>query len=178
MRYVGIILMAGAVTGVGWYGAGMIRMKLEVLLIFRRMISHLKDRILYGNDPLPEALLHVGTWFEHQQRGRFKEPGKLLLRIAKRMDEEHTKIFGEIWEEEVRAMVKKTPMAEGDLRNLLELGENLGYADRMMQERMITFYLERAEASIDAMKMETETKSKLYRSLGAAAGLFLIVVLI
>ena len=178
MRYAGIVLMAGAVTGAGWYGAGIIRMKLEVLLIFRRMISHLKDRILYGNDPLPEALLHVGTWFEHQQIGRLKEPGKLLVRIAERMDKEHTAIFREIWEEEVKAMIKKTPMAEGDLRNLLEIGENLGYADRVMQERMIAFYLERVEASIDAMRTETETKTKLYRSLGAAAGLFLIVVLI
>ena len=116
--------------------------------------------------------------FEHQQRGRLKEPGKLLVRIAERMDKEHTAIFREIWEEEVRSLVKKTPMAEGDLRNLLELGENLGYADRVMQERTIAFYLERAETSVDAIKAEIETKMKLYRSLGAAAGLFLIVVLI
>ena len=57
------------------------------------------------------------------------------------------------------------------------LGENLGYADRDMQERTLLFYLEQTDDSIRFLKKEMETRTKLYRCLGMAAGLFLMVVM-
>lgn len=55
-------------------------------------------------------------------------------------------------------------------------GENLGYADKTTQERTILFYLEQADDSLDFLKKETESRTKLYRSLGMAAGLFILVL--
>ena len=174
----GIGLMAAAVTGAGFFAAERIGMRFEILQILRRMVIQLQARILHSNDPLPEALIQVGSWFEQQQNGKRKEPGRMFLRIAGRAGAEYRKPFGEIWKEELLHMTGNVPLREEDVRSLLELGENLGYADRVMQERTITFYLERTEASMEMMKKEMDTRMKLYRSLGAAAGLFLIVVLL
>ena len=46
-----------------------------------------------------------------------------------------------------------------------------------MQERTLLFYLEQTEDSIRQMKKELEERTKLYRCLGMAAGLFLLVAL-
>lgn len=44
------------------------------------------------------------------------------------------------------------------------------------QERTILFYLEQADDSLAFLKKETESRTKLYRSLGMAAGLFILVL--
>ena len=59
----------------------------------------------------------------------------------------------------------------------MALGENLGYAHKDMQERTLLFYLEETDGSIGFLKREMESRTKLYRCLGMAAGLFLMVVM-
>lgn len=46
-----------------------------------------------------------------------------------------------------------------------------------MQERTLLFYLEETDGSIGFLKREMESRTKLYRCLGMAAGLFLMVVM-
>ena len=117
MRYVGILLMAGAATGGGFYGAKRLSEQLEILLVLRQMVYHLKSRILHANDTLPEVLMEIGNRFFSQQRGAWEERTQLL-------------------------------------------------------------YLERTDDSMAALRLVLETKTKLYRYLGVAAGLFLAVVLL
>lgn len=174
----GIGLMAAAVIGVGFFTAERIRVRFEILQIFRKMISQLQVYILHSNDPLPDALLQLGGWFEEQQKGILKEPGRVFVRVSERMNKEYQKTFGEIWREELLYMAGHVSLKTGDLRNLLELGENLGCSDRLMQEKTIAFYQERTESTIEEMKREMDVRMKLCRSLGAAAGLFLFTVLI
>ena len=178
MQFAGIGLMAAAVTGIGFYAAENIRIRFEVLQLFRRMISQLQVRILQNKDPLPEALMQVGSWFEHQQKGTMKEAGRMFVRVSSRMNMEYQKTFGAIWKEDLLHLAGHMPLKEEDLRDLLELGENLGYSDRLTQEKTIAFYQEQTEASIEEIKKEMDIRMKLYRSLGAAAGLFLAVILI
>jgi len=64
-------------------------------------------------------------------------------------------------------------MRNEDLQALRSLGgKTLGYADKTTQERTILFYLEQADDSLAFLKKETESRTKLYRSLGMADGTF------
>lgn len=178
MRYVGILMMAGAVMGIGFYRAQVLREQLELLQMFRRMIYCLHTRILYANDTLPEALMEVGQRFSEQHEGVLREPGQLFVRIAERLEEEHGNVFPVIWKEEVDVLASRIPIGRTDLKNLTELGDNLGYADRAMQEKTMQFYWERTDDSIEVLKRDVDVRVKLYRSLGAAGGVFLIILLI
>ena len=104
------------------------------------------------------------------------EAGHFFLRVEKRMEEEAGKAFAEIWKEEMEKFPDDLPLRKQDLEALQVLGENLGYADKKTQERTILFYLEQADDSLAFLKKEMESRTKLYRSLGMAAGLFILVL--
>lgn len=177
MKYMGILIMAGAAIGGGFLAADRWKERLKVLLLFRQMIFYLKGQILYSNATLPEALFEVGERFADGREGTDKEPGLFFLRVFRRMEEEAGAPLFTIWKEEMEKFPTEFPMDKADRQNLSALGENLGYADRDMQERTLLFYLEQTDDSIRFLKKEMETRTKLYRCLGMAAGLFLMVVM-
>ena len=55
-------------------------------------------------------------------------------------------------------------------------GEKSRLRGKKTQERTILFYLEQADDSLAFLKKEMESRTKLYRSLGMAAGLFILVL--
>lgn len=141
-----------------------------------QMAVYLKARILYSNETLPEALKEIGSRFSDGNSGMAAEAGLFFLRVEKRMEEEAGKAFAEIWKEEMEKFPDDFPLRKQDLEALQALGENLGYADKKTQERTILFYLEQADDSLAFLKKEMESRTKLYRSLGMAAGLFILVL--
>lgn len=177
MRYIGILIMAGAAIGGGMFAAECLKTRLEILQLFRQMIYHLKGQILYANATLPEALLEVGIRFTTDRDGIFRAPGDFFSGVCNRLDGDRRIPFSQVWKEEAEKISQDVPMSETDRRNLAALGENLGYADRTMQERTLLFYLEQTDDAIATLKQEVEVKGKLYRTLGMAAGVFLMVVL-
>lgn len=176
MKYVGLLCMAAAVVAGGFLMAGEWEARVKILLLFRQMMVYLKSRILYSNETLPGG--YEGS--RNTICGREKRDGSgsraFFLRVEKRMEEERGKSFSEIWKEELDRLPEDLPMRNDDLQALRSLGENLGYADKTTQERTILFYLEQADDSLAFLKKETESRTKLYRSLGMAAGLFILVL--
>lgn len=171
MRYVGISLMAASVMGIGLLAGERWSERLHLQQLLRQMMYHLKNQILYANEALPDALRTVGK--------RFSEaPGVCFCRISERMLEERNQSFAEIWEDEVERLAGSNPLSSVDQENLVQLGRQLGYADREMQERILLLYLEETDDSIVYLKKEADIRKKLYRSLGVAGGLFLAVFLL
>ena len=149
MKYLGLLCMATAAVAGGFLMAGEWEMRVKLLGIFRQMAVYLKARILYSNETLPEALKEVGNRFADESSGMAAEAGLFFLRVEKRME---------------------------DIEAIRTLGKNLGYADKKTQERTILFYLEQTDDSLAFLKKEMESRTKLYRSLGMAAGLFILVL--
>lgn len=178
MKYIGIGIMAAACVGAGFMAAGRWKERLEILLLFRKMMFYLKGEILYANSTLPEALFQVAHRFMEGRDGLYLEPSRFFLRVHNRLEDEAGTPFFVVWKDEVGKLPTGFPMDKGDRQALAGLGENLGYADRGMQERTLLFYLEQLDDSIAFLKKELEARTKLYRSLGAASGLFLAVIMI
>ena len=176
MKDIGLLCMAAAAVAGGFLMAGEWEMRVRILGIFRQMAVYLKARILYSNETLPEALKEVGERFADENSGMAAEAGLFFLRVEKRMEKEAGKPLAEIWEEELENLPGDLPMRKQDLEALRTLGKNLGYADKKTQERTILFYLEQADDSLKFLKREMESRTKLYRSLGMAAGLFILVL--
>lgn len=178
MRYIGTLLMALALGSGGFYASWILKERLELLLVLRQMMHHLKARICHRNDTLAEAFGAVGSHFKAQRRKQVDVPADFFLRVAQRVEEEKNRPFTEIWRSEIAGIPEELLPDGAERRSLTELGDHLGYADLNMQEQTIHFYLEHADESIAARKTELEEKRKLYRSLGLAAGLCLVILLV
>ncbi len=177
MRYVGIWIMAGAAAGVGFLAADRVKDRLELLQVLKKMMYHLKNRIMYANATLPEAVWEVGERFVNHGPSACREMGRVFCEIWELLEHEENINFSEAWDMGVSRIPKEFPLTAADRQNLRDLGEQLGYADRKMQERTILFYLEQAEDTIGNLKRDVEVRGKLYRSLGLACGLFLVIFL-
>lgn len=171
MRYIGILIMAGTLSITGFAAAEWRKEQLCVLQKLRQMIYHLKNRMLYINEPLPEAMKHVGERFETDE-------GRFFVETGERLKIEQGRNFADIWKEEAEKMFEQVPVSQRDRENLLALGKQVGYADRSMQERILLFYLEQTDESIAGLKDQMETKVRLFRCLGVTAGLFLLILLV
>lgn len=178
MRYIGILLMSGAAVMAGFHTADRWKKRLELLILLRQMIYHLKNQIMYSNASLSEALSEVGRRFSEDRMDEFSEAGKFFLRTAERLEEEAGSSFRKVWREESERIPESVPLDKNDRKHLQEIGDHLGYADRTMQERTLLFYLERTDDTIEELKRETKDQTKLCRCLGLAAGLFIMVILI
>lgn len=177
MKYLGILIMAGTLAGGGFLAAERFRERLLLLRLLRQMAYGLKNQILYSNATLPEALRETGQRFHEGRSGVLLEPGSLFIRAGERMEREGGTPFSLIWEEELGRLPKDFPLDRSDMQALSALGGQLGYADRSMQERTLLFYLEQTEEAIESLKQELESRTRLCRCLGMAAGLFLMVVM-
>lgn len=170
MRYIGILMMAGALAAGGFWAADQWKEKLELLLLFRQMMFYLKGQILYANATLPEALREVGGRYAEGRSGFLKEPGAFFLR------------WQSVWRSRRRAVscdleggggavsAGISPGGRGPIKSPGP-GRESGLRHKDMQERTLLFYLEETDGSIGFLKREMESRTKLYRCLGMAAGL-------
>lgn len=106
------------------------------------------------------------------------KPACFFLNVGTVFVERGDQTFTDVWLAEVKRIPEEVPLTKNDRENLGALGNNLGYADRNMQERTFLFYLEQLDETIGRVKAETESLGKLYRTLGTAAGMFWFILLI
>ena len=74
--------------------------------------------------------------------------------------------------------LKKSSLRREEKEKLGRLGEGLGYLDLEMQLSTMELYLEQLEGDIQRAEEEIQSKQRLYRSLGVAGGIFLVILLI
>ncbi len=180
MRLIGIVLMTVSLIGAGFWVAERGNMRLAILVQLRQMIHYLKSQVLYSNATLPEAVIEVGNHFpdsEWEHTVRWK-PACFFLNVGNVLSERGDQTFTDVWLAEVKRIPEEVPLTKNDRENLGAFGNNLGYADRNMQERTFLFYLEQMDETIGRVRAEAESLGKLYRTLGTAAGMFWFILLI
>ena len=171
-KWIGAALILFASWGLGCWLALRWKGRLRALEELRRMVYFLKGEITYGHAALDEAMLRVG-----------KREGGALGQIFAQAAEENAgrggESLGEIWERAVERGKKELGVLEKeDWEQFKELGEHLGYLDVDMQERTILLYLEQLDLSIEYLRLHSRERRRLYMSLGAAGGVFLVLILL
>ena len=180
MRLIGIMIMAISLIGSGFVLGERGKERLAILVQLKLMVHYLKSQILYSNATLPEAVFEVGSHFKALIKEEKDDwgPALFFLNVGNILNEKRDQTFSDIWYEETGRIPASVPLTRMDRESLGSLGRNLGYADRDMQERTILFYLEQLDENIERVKEEADNLGKLYRTLGMAAGMFWVVLLI
>lgn len=171
MKVLGAGLVIVSCTGIGAETARRQKERRRLLETLKRMISQLKGEILYNSLPLPTAFLRTG------QRGSGEAAG-LFAAVARRMEEEKGESFETVWKSETEHFLGNCSLGETEAEQLRAFGASLGYLDRDMQERTMTYYIEELEEEIQALRRSEAEKCRLFLGLGILAGLFLTVILL
>ena len=71
-----------------------------------------------------------------------------------------------------------TSLLSKDINRLADFGANLGYLDKEMQLGSIDLYLEELEGEMKEAEGKAEKNSKLYRIMGMAVGVLILLIIL
>jgi stage III sporulation protein AB len=129
----------------------------------------LESEMKYRLDPLPDLLLRVSRMKEGMSADLLETAGMLLRDQAERD-------LPDCWSEAVETAYCESALNKEDRRILTDLGIDLGKTDMESQAAMFqrTFSLLEAQAA-EALE-EKKTKGKMYKSLGTAMGVLIVIL--
>ena len=165
-----IILLAGA--GIGQLKAKTYDNRVYHLQELITTLKVLESEMKYRLDPLPDLLIRVSGVKEGGMSGILLETAARLLKDPDSPD------LSVCWERAVETAYQNSALTGEDKRITADLGIELGKTDLGSQYSMFqrTYTLLEAQAA-EAIE-EKKTKGKMYKSLGTAIGVLIVILLI
>jgi len=173
MLFKGLLCLVIILAGIG---AGRLKAKTYDNRVFhlQELITTLKileAEMKYRMDPLPELLQRVGGIREGMSAVLLKTAAGLLKDQAARD-------LPECWREAVETAYLESALKKEDKQILSDLGIELGRTDLASQSGMFLRTLSLLEAQTAEAILEEKTKGKMYKSLGAAIGVLIVILFI
>lgn len=131
----------------------------------------LESEMKYRMDPLPDLLIRVSKIKEGMSAALLESAG-LLLSSRNAFD------LPACWQEAVETAYMESALNKEDRRILTDLGIELGKTDMTNQSGMFQRTVSLLEAQAAEAAEERKTKGKMYKSLGAAMGVLIVIVLV
>lgn len=131
----------------------------------------LESEMKYRMDPLPDLLIRISKIKEGMSAVLMESAG-LLLQSRNAFD------LPGCWKEAVETAYMESALNKEDKRILTDLGIELGKTDMVNQSGMFQRTVSLLEAQAAEAAEDNKTKGKMYKSLGAAIGVLIVIVLI
>lgn len=174
LKLFGIIFVLVSSVALGICLAEEKKRRLKSLWELKRIITVLRGEIRYGGTPLKEAMEACAGG----KRGHKGQVQQIFLEITEAIETRKNGSFYEIWEKAWSARRKRVAINQQDLDGLLRMGEMLGYLDRDTQLNSLECSLLEIDNQIKKEEQAIDEKTRLYRWLGALAGIFICILMI
>lgn len=171
IRVLGIVVVLLASCGLGFRISYELIYRIDDLQQIKRVMIMLRGEIKYANAPLTEALSSIAS--------RVPAPWKELLKeMTETMENCDGESFASIFQTMQKKYLEGTSLLPKDISRLGDFGSNLGYLDKEMQMGSIDLYLEELEEQIKEAGEKVEKNSKLYRIMGMAVGVLILMIIL
>lgn len=135
------------------------------------MLKVLESEMKYRLDPLPDLFLRVSK-IKEGMSSEFLVTAGLLLKNQSARD------LPDCWKEAVETTYLESALNKEDKRIIADLGIELGKTDMESQSGMFQRTFSMLEAQTAEAIEEKKTKGKMYKSLGSAIGVLIVILLI
>lgn len=135
------------------------------------MLKVLESEMKYRMDPLPDLLLRISK-IKKGMSADLLETAGLLLKNQEPRD------FSECWKEAVESAYRESALNREDMRIVTDLGIELGKTDIASQSGMFQRTFSLLEAQTAEAAEEKKTKGRMFKSLGSAIGVLIVILLI
>ncbi|HVI43114.1 MAG TPA: stage III sporulation protein AB [Anaerovoracaceae bacterium] len=139
----------------------------ELITTLKVMESEMKYRL----DPMPDLLLRISK-IKVGMSTELMETASRLLRDQTSRD------LADCWKEAVDTAYLESALNKEDKRIITDLGIELGKTDMESQSGMFLRTFSLLEAQTTEAIEEKKTKGKMYKSLGSAIGILIVILLI
>gem|GEM_PF-1382150 len=157
---------------IGYYHAHDYRCRVVNLQSFLNGLKNLEDEILYRKTPLPEAMKVIS---EEKANHAAKE---LFSKVSEDLIGKSNCSFIESWIKYTEELGESCSFTTEDIYTINELGKGLGGTDVHGQSTVIRRVYKQIEKQLEEAVEENNSKGKMYKGLGIAIGLTLVIILI
>ncbi|QIB69440.1 hypothetical protein Ami103574_08905 [Aminipila butyrica] len=134
-------------------------------------LKGLEDEIAYRKTPLPDAL-------EMVSQERAEQAAKhLFAKVAVDLKGAASSL-AESWLIHTKELKEDCAFTSDDIAAIGDLGKALGGTDVYGQTNVLQRAYRQIEGQLEQAQQENQTKGKMYKSLGIAIGLTLVIILI
>lgn len=164
-----LILLAG--IGIGLLKAKSFDNRVYHLQELITALKVLESEMKYRLDPLPDLFLRVSKIKNGMSGVMLETAGRLLQNQAGRD-------LPSCWREAVETAYMESALNKDDKRIISDLGIELGKTDMESQSGMFLRTFSLLESQVQEAIEEKRTKGKMYKSLGSAIGILIVILLI
>lgn len=169
-----ILEVFGLLTGsIGFTAEICMGRKNQILLLkeIREMFCLIQGEIDYTALPLPEIFRNLSE--------KIKEPLSGALReAAGRLTMEQGETIRELWQKEMEKALASYHLSGNQKQILFSFPDGFAENEYRGQARAIDRYIRDMDREIQQCEEELKSKNRIIMSLGIAAGLFLVIVLL
>nr|WP_315019575.1 stage III sporulation protein AB [uncultured Aminipila sp.] len=135
-------------------------------------LKNLEDEILYRKTPLPEALKIVS---DEKANNAAKN---LFAKVSVDLNGKNNCSFIESWFKYTEELGESCSFTTEDMYTIKELGKVLGGTDIYGQSAVIQRAYKQIENQLEQAVQQNNTKGKMYKGLGMAIGLTIVIILL
>lgn len=171
LKITGAVLIMLACVGYAGGLLGQIARRRDVLESCLEMTELLSGVIRYDRVPVGEALEDIRNKTD-------SGIACVLEQISEGLKTGDHANLEELWSQSFADAKQKLFLTERELREIQDIGKNLGFLDSEVQVNHLMGCRERLKKSLNKIQQELDEKRRLYRYLSLAAGIFAILILV
>lgn len=171
MRMAGVLLVFLASTFLGKSMEQQMKKRWQILREMCEVLRYLEKEMIFHRTPLEEALVAASGIGSIEITGMLKE-------AAEGMKQRKGNTFRDIWRDAVVSSLGDGILTEQEMETIANSWTAFCNPDVVLQKTMLDKQLLRMEESCRKAETEYREKAGLYRKLGAAGGIFLIILLL
>lgn len=131
----------------------------------------LESSMMYTYDPIPKALMDVSKKIRGVAKVFFQEVGEELA--AGNASELHV-----LWSQTAQRVLGGSAMQDKEIQIIKDFGAGFGLTDAANQKSLFFHTNQLLELQLDEAMSDKSQKPKVYQSIGTAAGILIVILLI
>lgn len=157
---------------------GYVNVLLQSMKLHQRALKHAEEFLTILMEELRYEQLPLQECFERTEHKICRAWVSISEKLKAGLEQKTTGDVAALWKEAFRGHPEFDCLTVKEQEILLEVGNSLGFLDVAAQTRQLEFVRSRLEHCRLEQEKEGAEKRKLYRYLGMAAGIFVILILV
>ncbi|RLL48107.1 stage III sporulation protein SpoAB [Oceanobacillus piezotolerans] len=170
MKWIGALLFISMTTWMGFEWSNRLMNRPKHIRQLKNALQILEAEMIYSQLPLKDVFFSISKQIPEPSKSFFKELGESI--------QEQPHHFYSFWTSSVDNLIVRSSLGSNEKEILYQFGRTIGQHDYYQQQKQIHLTLSHLERELEEARDNQFKYSKMAKSLGILAGLFVVLLLI